>query len=186
MEIPSILVTGGTPNILLQYCCTAIKRGLNLTDAQCFIAVADTFDPDWVGPTTVLVIPGATSPDGSGHGAQEGGAVFRRQYIRFVTYKKCMLDQYSLSQTSLTQATVGLMDFFESLRQLFKFTQFGINGVLYSNLLTDIFRYEGESATAWVENNGNGTGIVRRDLTYSGPYGEILPNEVTLTIGDVT
>jgi hypothetical protein len=44
-------------------------------------------------------------------------------------------------------------------------------------------RYEGEMGNIPVDSD---LGIVRRDFSYSCPYGTLLPNTVTLTLADVT
>lgn len=174
-------MTSGTSvdNLVCQYCKNGLIRKLNLSQSQVFISVSEAWDSAWSEPITVLIIPGAASQDGKGAGDQEGGLLFRRQQIKFVTFYRVHLDQYSASEIELTAATTGLLDFFEAVRGVFAYTYFG-NADGTNCTLTDPMRWESESQTTWIDQ---ALGIVRRDLVYSVLYSIYLP-DITLTLAE--
>lgn len=182
-------VTESTPLLLAQYIVAALQRkiiyqGKNIDSASVFISATEidsVIEAFGIFPLFV-VVPGPTQPDGDGHGAQDGGSLIRRQHYTIHVYQKFNLDRRGISQQQIIQQTIGLLDIFEQVRDLFALVMFG-NADGTDCLLCEPMRYEGELGNIPVDPD---LGIVRRDLSYSCPYGTLLPNTVTLTLADLS
>ena len=184
-------ITESTPLLLAQYIVAALQRkiiykGKNIDSASVFISATEidsVISAFGIFPLFV-VVPGPTQPDSdvSGHGAQDGGSLIRRQQYTIHIYQKFNLDRRGISRQQIIQETIGLLDIFEQVRDLFALVMFG-NADGSDCLLAEPMRYEGELGNIPVDAD---LGIVRRDFSYSCPYGVQLPNAVTLTLADVT
>ena len=163
-----------TPRLLGIYICRAIQRKLQMTEAQVYEAAVQGF-VEGQPPSVVQVVPGATQTEGGGHGAQEGGAILRRQTYKLVYWHTAKMDPHGWTQQALVEADNGILDFMEGLRKLFALTTFG--GLTY-----EVLRYEGESDTFIFDED---RGILYRILTISAPYGESLPTTESVTLADV-
>ena len=163
-----------TPRLIGIYICTALQRTLQLTEEQAYVSVASRFI-EGQPPQVVQVVPGKTSPEGGGKGSQEGGALLRRQNYALTLWHQTKMDQHGWSQQALTESAYGVLDFMESIRNVFKFTTLG-------DLFYEPMKYEGETDTFVFDED---RGIFYRTLTLSGPYGEALPSTPTLTTADV-
>lgn len=165
--------------------CTAFRNGLilklDLDPSQCAIAVAKVRDVNWEGKAFYLVVPGASRPSGPGEGAQAGGTLFRTMNVSVWYFGQSKLDQHSLSSTMLTSTTIGTLDEFEAIRQVFAYTIFGYSDGSGSLLSRPIFVVS-ESATILEDPN---TGVFSREFVFSCEYGLTMPGEITLFLPEI-
>lgn len=173
-----------TPLLLATYIANALVRKLNLDSAQAFPCATDVDSVvSYMGTLPLIaVVPGATQPDNGGMGAQMGGSILRRQHYTLHVYSRFKLDPHGILSQQIIDDTAGLLKFFEDIRDVFGLTFFG-NSDGTGAILYEAMRYEGESASRTVDEE---LGIVKREFSYSCPYGERLPDAVTLNLTDVT
>lgn len=169
------------------YIATAIQRRLELDVSQCFVALAPDIDPAWNGDFLVEVVPGDIQPYGGGEGAQDGGAwLLREQTFILYCFYRAQLDQYSRSTMLLTEQDSGMLDRFESLRQLFAQTMLPTvanptDSTQYA--VMEAIVWKSESRTEWEVPDLK---IVRRSMTLTCRYGVALGSVPTLSASDYT
>lgn len=172
---------------IAQFIATAIQRKLDLDASQCFVALAPDLDPTWNGDFLVEVVPGDIQPYGGGEGAQDGGAwLLREQTFTLYCFHKAYLDQFSRSTMLLVEQGQGMLDQFESLRQLFAQTM--LPTVASPQTASDFaliepIAWRGESRTEWEDPELK---IVRRSMTLVCRYGVALGSTPSLSASDYT
>lgn len=154
---------------------TSIQRKLNVPAENVVIQMNKPRDPNWAGGSHYCVIPGATSTNGSGNGAQGGGALEVNQEFSVIYYGDTKLDPHTYSTTALLDQEIGSLDRFEELRQLFAVTWLG-------NLLNQMLFYVGESKTQWEDPE---TGVFSREFKWLAMYARALPFQLTITPADI-
>lgn len=154
---------------------TSLVRKLPISPSQVAIATEKPRDPSWIGGEHYVVIPGGVRADGGGHGAQDGGAILRRQEFSIIYYGESKMDQYSLSATTLLDSSFGSMDRFEALRQLFALTFLG-------NLLNEPMFFEREGKCQWEDVE---SGVFSREFVWTCMYAFSLPGTLTITDADI-
>ncbi len=133
-------------------------------------------DPNWwTGDRAYCVVPGATAQNGSGDGAQNGGALEVRQEFSVFYYSSTKLDPHTFSTTALLDEAMGTLDRFEELRQLFAVTWLG-------NLLNQMLFYVREGKTQWEDP---ATGTYSREFCWQAMYARALPFQLTITEADI-
>lgn len=173
-------VTQSVESRIVLYMQRAIQTGLGVDPSQTSIGIIKLRDSAWLGPQHFQVVPDSPRSDGGGKGAQEGGALFRRQRVSVFVYTRLNVDQYGMSGELLVDATLGTLDIFEALRNLFAYTFFGdADGT--NCLLTEPLTFSLEGKTVWEDQAG---GWVSREFTWEAMYGVELPG-ITIFLSDV-
>lgn len=155
-------------------CVAGNKLKLGLKGPECYQSI-DAVYVDGQAKRVVQVIPAGIRPYGGGQGGQTGGFQFRKLMIQHTVWWRLKLDRHKRSEQVLTKESDGLLDFFESLREIYDMTVLG-------GLLTERMTYEGETAGNWFDVN---KGVVRRDLTLGAVFACELPTVVTLGAEDL-
>lgn len=163
-------MAASVPNQIIAAIVSGLQTGLSLTQDQCYQAIVEGYIDGQEADNVVQVIPDETPPEGPGTGGQDGGILIRRQYVSLVIWRKLKLDMHQHSEMVLSEDSIGMLDFCESIKNLFALTTLG-------GLLVERMRYENASATTWYDMDA---GIVRRSMRFSCMFGEALPSAVTL------
>ena len=147
-------VSNGTPKKIIDRIVKGLIVKMNLTDAECYPAIA----PAYVSGQTervIQVVDGTARPDGRGQGGQEGGALIRRKTIRIVVWWRVHFDMKDMSRELLTREHEGMLDFLETVKNVLSHTFLG------ENVLIEPLFNEGETENQWYDKD---RGIVRKDL----------------------
>lgn len=172
--------------LLIEFMVMGLRRRLNLSETQCFEAIAPDYSPVWGGNPIIEVVPGQSIPYGEGQGAQEGGAILRKQTVTLYVFLKLNLDQIGMSEQILTNANQNLMDIFKQIRALFALTCFPLSPEINSPdqyLLFEPMKWAGESPTVWEDPK---LYVAMRSVSFDAVYGVELPIEETLGYGDIS
>jgi len=182
----------GIPGIIVDRIASGLRGKMNLTEDQVYSSIQAVYI-DGQNPLTIQVIPGPIQTDGGGDGLQTGGALTRRMLIQLTVWYRGKLDMHNRSEQALIEANNGLMDVMEQIRQVLAYTTLGTfpladdSGNLIADgvnplLNSDILKYVGESGTSWYDMD---TGVLRRDINFSGAWSVVLAEGLTLTNADI-
>lgn len=92
----------------------AIQSKVKATDSGCIVSIVPVYPP--TAPRLLIeVIPGSVSPNESGHGLQEGGALFRQFVFDVVVFKRFLGDPLGYSEKQLMEESDGFLDIADSI-----------------------------------------------------------------------
>ena len=146
----------------------ALRGELGLSENQCYPTIAPAYVAG-MPRQVVQVAVGEVTPDEAPFGAQPGGAMLRRLMLELTLWYTLDMDAPNRSDQVLIRASEGVLDYMESIRNIFRLTV--LDGIIYAPM-----RYEGETATVWFDDQGH---IARRSIRFSAPFGESLPDIVS-------
>jgi hypothetical protein len=127
-------------------------------------------------PLVIQVAAGASLADGPGEGAQEGGALSRRQQFDVAVWYRLKLDRFKHSQQILIESSTNLNAIIAAIRALLRYTFLRINGVQGTLLLTEPLWYVQETAPEWYDEEN---GVALKTISYGAAWWEPMPRALT-------
>lgn len=170
-----------TESLICSYFRTALIVKLGLDPSQCSVGIVKVRDSNWQGKPYYLVVPGAARINGPGQGAQYGGSLIRSQEISVIYFGQLNTDQYSLSPEMALNETMGTLDAFERIRQIFAYTFLGNTDG--TNCLLDEPVMLGTEGQSVLEDPD--LGVFSREFRFVVQYAITLPGALTLSLPDV-